>query len=240
MFYVEEMYGTKYKIKPWSTRQEISYNLFVTDETPVSEIFELMINIEPKPKNFSDQDMIYILYQTYINSTGGDVALKHTCSSCGQVNETNVQIGDFLEYEKKENKIIDEEEGYSIIVSGNTVTVTDSDGYELNEESKEMYLEDMDLGLAQKIEKVKSSSVVTIYGEMECIMCHNIDYHNLSDMYQTDLSKTGIQSLYQLGHDFTYYGHMTLDDYYNMIPFERDIYFNIIEATREEEAKINS
>lgn len=237
MFFVNSLHGVDYKIKPWTTRQEIAYCLFVNEETPVKDIFNLLIDISPSPKDLSEQDMVYLLYQTYINSTGGDINMKFTCSACGQVNENSVQIGDYLTYDISEKKIIDGE--YTLIVIGNDITIYDVDGNELSEEEMEEYVEDMDLLVAQKLEKIKKETTVTIDAELICAICHNTDHHDLSDMYKTDLAKSTIQSLYQLGHDFTYYGHMSLDDYYNMIPFERDIYFNIIEKTREEEAKLN-
>jgi len=48
-----------------------------------------------------------------------------------------------------------------------------------------------------------------------------------------------LTSLYQFYHNMHYFGKYSIYDIDNMLPFERDIYFGMLNKTIDEENKIN-
>jgi len=228
MFFSLELKGTEYNIEPWTTRDEMAYLLY-GDGASIRDIYKLLVKITPTPLKLTDEDMLFILYKTYVNSVGGDFTVQYKCSECSQPNENTINIDPFIKYNTEEVFYQDGE--YKINVGDNTVYHND---VQLDSDEARYYIEEMDFLSAQEMDKLCADGL-SILCEMPCIKCQHIDIKDCYNFYKADLSKSSIGNVYQQAQEFTYYGKFALQDVYNMLPFEREIYFSLIEKAREEE-----
>lgn len=228
MFFSLDFRGEEYKIEPWTTRDEMAYLLYGEDAS-IKDIFNLLVKMLPTPKNLTDDDMLYFLYKAYVNSVGGDFTVQYKCTSCAQPNENTINIDPFIDYCTDE--VFFEVDEYKINTNDYSVY---KNNIKMSPQDAEDFIDDMDFATAQEMAKMSNKSL-TVLCEMECIKCQNIDIKDCLDFYKIDLSKSNIGNIYQQAQEFTYYGKIALADVYNMLPFEREIFFSLIEKTREEE-----
>lgn len=216
MYFKLEYKGEILTIHPWTTRDEMAFLLYINEDSTIHDVFDAMVKIEGT-HNFNEVDKEYLVYQTYMNSTGGQPSIRFKCD-CEQLNEVDVDMQEMIQFDT-EAKHFNTSLGEITVQSGE-VSVNDD------------ILDELDLKLYKEIERAKEAQTITLKGNVQCMMCHKENLVRLPEnFWRAGIVNNSLNYYYELGHNFTYKGKLQLQDFYEMLPFERDIYFSIIEDT---------
>jgi len=171
----------------------------------------------------TDTEKIIILYKLRSISIGEEIPIRFVCDNCNAVNEQDINISNLVQDSNITDSLI--KDSYKELTEDNFQDFINIDIDELDiDKYDELY------------ERTKNE--ITKFNLSEFKTCHKcknsikIDFSSIKYVIE-NMSEDTLISLYQCTNDLIFFSHYTRDDVENMLPFERTIFIELLNKTRE-------
>ena len=214
------------KLRPYTTKHERDILIYTSDTYSIDTILELLqdcIDSNISLDKLSYNEKFNILLNLKNISVGETFTFRCTCSECNKKYEEDFN---FLDTVKNSGKIPD----------FNKIKITESFSDDYNDyvdfDIDELDVEEYDK-LIEHIKKYKLQ--FNFKSDTTCPYCGNIASIELveEDLVK-GLSDDDLANFYKVISGMIYFGHFSLQDINQMIPFERSIYLGLLNKMKED------